>query len=230
MKKGPIGTLAQIAIIVILLPFIAVILGLFFSDIKSINKFLLTLIDNIPLFEVWVSLFSEFGSAISAGQVIESTLYIYIESFFEAFITGISVHIFNNIGKALKFSGLPILTTFVGVFVGCVILKMTSAMGNNLGIIAANLGVIVIMVVGIKFIFGSIFPSRGIFSLQKILMLIIEGLLAVIVCGYVTMLAIIANGYVTSVGDAAIKLTAITTLTVIALLVVYFLRGSEDYD
>lgn len=203
-RASLVSNIAQILILVLVLPIVFAVI-----DADTLMNF----IQGIPIFDTWTGILYN-----RATLDTSSLIWIYTKSFFEAFILGICVHTANGIAKVLQARGLPILSTFVGILVGSILIKMLGiTQGFQIILYVA------IMLVGILMMVKGVFTSLKIVSAKSFLRLIIESILAVIMCGYVVALLLFSEG---AIGIS--KLLFVLLISVVALIITYFVtRVSE---
>ena len=97
-RAGLISNIAQILILVLILPIVFAII-----DADTLMNF----IQGVPIFDTWTGILYNYATIDTSSLV-----WIYTKSFFEALIMGICVHTAIGIGNVLQAKGLPILSTF----------------------------------------------------------------------------------------------------------------------
>ncbi len=215
MNKKYISNVAQIILIVIFLPIICWLFGLFMKP-KDIMDMFANLVGEIPLFNTWTSILYS-SATFEAGNI----LAIYCSSFFEAVIMGICIGILNAVGKVLnKDLGIPILSAFFGVLAGCIIIK---AIGITEGF--QLLLYIIISIIGIMLMIKAVFPFTHVEVGKGICKLIIDALVAVMTCGYVVALSMFSARYI----SLSVLLTVIA-LTIVALVISYIAIKAVEAD
>lgn len=221
--RNTISNISQIAIVVVLLPFIAIILGVIAGPHNGVigsAGVLSSLIGSIPLCEIWVDLIYQFSGGLSAEEVLSSTVIVILKAFPETIITAICVYICVTASKKLKAVGLPIFATFVGIVIATIITTLTGISGNTTTEILVDFGVIIVLIISLKIMFTRIFHGMKGISGKKILLFVIDGLFAVITTAYISGLLIAAQGGYKSVGEAIGKvyiLTGIELLTAVGV-------------
>lgn len=207
MKKGDlISSFAQIIILIVILPFVFMII-----DVNTLMNF----IQGIPIFDVWTQVLYNYHT-VSA----DSLMQIYSNSFFDAVILGICVHVMNGLGNLLEMRGLPVLTTFLGIAAGCIFIKILG-ISQSLYLTV----VVFVIIIGIMFMLKAILPGLKVFSLKSFLMLIIESILAVIMCGYVVALKLCSQGVISSA-----HLISICAVCIVALVVTFIVGRLAALD
>jgi len=104
---------AQIMIVTILLPFVAILTGLFFSDIQSVNDFIDKMINFIPMFDTISNVIFNFSVNMAAEQYTQLTMYILVSDFFEAIVLGVTIDVCKRISKLTALEHLAILKVFL---------------------------------------------------------------------------------------------------------------------
>ncbi|MCM1365431.1 MAG: hypothetical protein NC122_09765 [Faecalibacterium sp.] len=227
--RNTMSNVAQIVLIVILFPFVAIVLGSI-SGTSSIAGVLISLIGKVPLCDVWVDVLYQYSGGLTAEDVVSSTVLVILKAFPEALIAAICVYICITISKKLKSRGLPIFATFVGIVASSVITSLTGLSGNVTAEIFTDFGVLIIMFIGLKIMFKSVFNSISIFSFKKIMLFIIDGLVAVITTAYISGLIMTAAGYYTSVSSAIGRLTVLAVIELVAALIAGFVGDAAEKD
>ncbi len=229
--KRSMNNLAQLLLMVIVIPIIIVACyilepgknGSAFYDI-FVNIF-----SFVPIVDVAVDVLSQFISGMSASEYIDITFSLILRKFPEAVLLTMIVHFCNECYGFLwrRIKPLPIISTFIGVIITAVVVKAFGLVGNNLVAFFMEIGTIIIMIIGMKILFKS-FTGEKIFSLFKILLLVVDGLFAVIITTY------FASCYMAGTGrfDSIIKLFGflfIQTLVACgAALIVMFVRIAAE--
>lgn len=207
MGKGNLfANLAQICILILVLPIIFAIID---ADM------LINFIQGIPIFDTWVGLLNSYANPSTADIV-----WIYTKSFFEAMILGICVHTTKGIGNLLQMKGLPILSTFLGLFVGSLLIKLLGVTQGFQMILY-----VAIMLVGILLMVKGVFTKLKIMSMESFLLLIIDSIVAVIMCGYVVALTLLSEGKI-----SVAKLIFITLICVVALVISYAIDRTKKKE
>lgn len=203
-NRNLMANIAQIAILVLILPIVFLVID---ADM------LMNFVQGIPIFDTWTGVLYNVATLDTS-----SLIWVYIKSFLEAIIMGICVHVANGIAKALQARGLPILSTFVGILVGSLLIKVLGiTQGFQIIIYVA------ILIVGILMMVKGFFTSLKVMSLKSFLVLLIESILAVIMCGYVVALLLFSEG---AIGVS--KVIFVLIISVVALIITYFVtRVSE---
>lgn len=173
--KHLISNIAQILLIILVFPFIG-----WFLDTESLLNFL----DSIPIFNTWIQLL------YNAHTIDTSNLFlIYFTSFFEAIVLGICTHVCVQIHTLSGNYGLPIFPTFLGVAIACGLFSLLSVAGAF-----QLLLYLVIIGFGLWLMLKSLFKTKRLFSTENILLLVVESLFAVVICGYVVALSLFSEG------------------------------------
>ena len=197
-RASLISNIAQILILVLILPIVFAII-----DADTLMNF----IQGVPIFDTWTGILYNYATIDTSSLV-----WIYTKSFFEALIMGICVHTAIGIGNVLQAKGLPILSTFIGIIAGSIIIKLLGVTQGFQIILY-----IAIMLIGIFMMIKGVFTKLKIFDSKSFLMLIIESILAVIMCGYVVALTLFSEG---AIGLS--KLLFVLCASIIALVITYF--------
>ncbi len=196
-RASLISNIAQILILVLILPIVFAII-----DADTLMNF----IQGVPIFDTWTGMLYNYATLDT-----NSLVWIYTKSFFEALIMGICVHTAIGIGNVLQAKGLPILSSFVGIIVGSIIIKLLGVTQGFQIILY-----IAIMLIGILMMVKGVFTRLKIFNVKSFLMLLIESVLAVIMCGYVVALILFSEGAI-----SIAKLLFVMWASIIALVITY---------
>ena len=196
-RANLISNIAQILILVLILPIVFAII-----DADTLMNF----IQGVPIFDTWTGILYNYSTIDTSSLV-----WIYTKSFFEALIMGICVHTAIGIGNVLQAKGLPILSTFVGIIAGSIIIKLLGVTQGFQIILY-----IAIMIIGILLMVKGVFTKLKIFNGKSFLMLLIESVLAVIMCGYVVALTLFSEGAI-----SVAKLLFVMWASIIALVITY---------
>lgn len=238
--RNTISNVAQIILVVILLPFVAIVIRMI-SGVgaggANMTGMLSSLIGNIPLCEVWMDVLYQYAGGLTAADVATSTVLVILKALPEALISAICVHTCVRIEKVLKTMsvpdqrkhyGLPIFSTFVGIVIATVITSLTGLTHSVTSEILMDFGAIIIMLIGFKILFRTVFRGRGIFEGKKILLFIIDGLFAVITTAYISGLLLAAKGAYASTGQAIGIIFVLTGIEIIAAVVVCWISKAVD--
>lgn len=231
--RNAISNVAQIVLVVILLPFIAIIIGLISgtgSGAGNMSGMISSLIGKIPLCDMWVDILHQYTGGLTASDVASSTMLVIVKAFPEALISAICVYFCVQIGKKIGARGLPIFTTFAGIVIATIITSLTGLGSNLTTEILIDFGVVIIMIIGMKIMFSGTFGGTRIMTGKKVLLLIIDGLLAVITTAYVSVLLLAASGVYANIGQAIGRIYLLTGIEIIAVLIVWGVNEAVDPD
>ena len=233
MLKKTIINIAQLILVVILLPFIAIIFSAFSGNPASgLGTFLMSIISQMPMGEMLFDLLSTLVSGFTAADAINVSITVLVSALPEAIISAIFVSaciaVTDILWRPWKFTDdnkpLPILAAFVGIILSTVFIAVLNIPDSALVTLLSELLLIVILIIGIKFLFKSIFPGTKIFLVKKILYLIIDGLYAIIMTSYVAALTVVATGGCSGIGEAGKYIAGVTGVTVVASVIVWFIH------
>ena len=227
MMKGYdniISNIAQIILIVILLPFLAILCSVVLGKDAPATfvDFLVSLIGQIPVCDIWVDILYQSSSGLTQSDFI-------LRSVPETLLLTVSVHASNQFFRSiLKQRGLPIFSTMLGIVLSTII---TSAARISESLIM-ELGVIVITSIGIMLALKAAFGIRGhsIFGAKRVILIIMDALLAVIACAYVSVLILAAAGHYSSPGKAIGSIVIVTGCVILAAVLRYIASFGEDDD
>ena len=223
------SSIAQIVLIFILLPFLAIIFSAVFRDHapSAFLGFMFDLIGQIPVCDIWVDILYKSGTGLTQTEFIEMIPEAMIRAIPETMLLTACVHGTNQFyGSVLKQRGLPIFSTFSGIILATFLASGAGLIKN----LIAELGVIVIMSIGIMLMFKALLGRKGykFFVIRKLLDIFLDGVLAVIACGYVGMLLIVFLGYYSNPGEALGGFLITTGITMLAVIVRYLASIGED--
>lgn len=202
------GTIAQILLLFIILPLLALLLGWIPGGVEMVEQVFWEFVDTIDIFEGWVQLLNQYvtsdGVMIPPDQAMATVLNMFSRAFLEAMLIGFCVSIalwlctvvtqnWRGIWQT-RYSvyGLPLLPAFCGVLAGVILLKVFAASASELIIaIALPMGTIVLMLIGIGLMLGLPHRSSAINMAGAVSMLInvsVGAVISVCVCGMTTAL------------------------------------------
>lgn len=231
--RNTISNVAQIVLIVLMLPFVAVIIG-WISGVgnggSNMSGILNSLIGNIPLCELWMDILYQYNGGLTAADVASSTVLIIIKALPEALISALCVHVCSETSRKIEARGLPIFSTFIGIFIATIITSL-SGLSNNIKMeVLIDLGAVIVMLIGIKIMFKSIFNGSNIFSGKKILLFIIDGLFAVITTAYISGLLMATAGSYTTVEQAVGRIVVLTGVEILSAVIVWAIGRAAKAD
>ena len=119
-----ISNIAQIILIVILLPFLAIICSAVFGKDAPATfvDFLVSLIGQIPVCDIWVDILYQSSSGLTQSDFIEAIPIALLRSVPETLLLTVSVHASNQFFRSiLKQRGLPIFSTMLGIVLSTII-------------------------------------------------------------------------------------------------------------
>ena len=202
-----LGAVAQVLVLVILLPFASVIIAAIPGGPMFLNDMFWETLGTFEIFEGAANaLNASIGQhdAISSEAVLNALLSIMLSAAFQAFIIGVCVTTINELtskvirpygkSKIVSFAkGGPIITSFLGVVLGLVLCRLMSAASatGQLGTILSGVLSISLMVLGISIMLGkrktsSAYTTARVWSL--VLKVVIGAVFAACVAGAVTAL------------------------------------------
>lgn len=227
--KNTISNIAQVLLVVILLPGVSLILGAVGGK-SSQTGFVNSLFGKIPLCDIWLDILYQHKGGLSAESVLSSAAVVILKAFPEAIISAICVYVCIQISKKLNARGLPIFATFVGIVIASVLTTLTGITGNVNTEIIADFGVLLVMVIGLRIMMKSVFRGMKVFSLKKVLLFIIDGLFAVITTAYISGLLIAASGYYSSAGEIIGQILILTGIEIFVAFGVGIIGDLADKD
>ena len=196
-----ISNVAQVILIVILLPFMAIICAAVMGNNapSAFVDFLLALVGKIPVCDIWVDVLANISSGMTQSNYIDLMGYVILKEGLEALLLGVCVHATNQFfSKILEQHGLPIFSTMLGVALSSVLLTFSGVFKNVL----MELGVILIMAIGIIIMFKAVFyvhekgkrDRETIFGFSRIFILLIDGAMGIIISSYVAVVVVMMLG------------------------------------
>lgn len=237
--------IAQIILLVILIPFVAIICNVISPNgtASSFGGIMLSLIGEIPLCRLLCGLLSQYVSGFAAADITNITVIVFLKAFPEAMLVSICVHFFVqlfsrewNIFKLSlsqsaqkRFKPLPIIPSFIGIVCATVITNLIDLFGNAFVSIIAELGVIIVMIIGIKIMFSRKL-NMNIFSLKRILLFMIDSVYAIIISTYIATIFMVALGMVNNLRTAIYIVSIVAGITIIATVIVWFLQNITQND
>lgn len=122
-KIGIMKSIAQVLVVVILMPFIAVLIRLIMPD--QIGDFITGILGEIPLIQYGADLFEnyQYSQSIDVLDYFNSIIAIASDTMVEMTIIGLCVYNSRRLFSLLGVKGIPAIQTVVGVFVGCFCLR-----------------------------------------------------------------------------------------------------------
>lgn len=137
-KSDIIPTVAQLIIVVMLLPPICYLLSFLMGE--RAFDFVKGLLDEFPLTKYWTAIIFDFDwqksfSTLSGLKLLAAVMKEVGNVIFEASIVGMVISMCKEFGKLLKFKGLPLLQSVIGVVLGCLLLRSIQFDGLNRKII-----------------------------------------------------------------------------------------------
>lgn len=235
------SNIAQIAICFVLFPTVMTICYIFSSSTagsESLSK-LLSMFSDVPVCGVAFDLLSQYVAVGAEVKISEISVLLFLKAFPETIMVSVLVHFFvqlfqrdyNSINTTSTgnqiVAPLPILPTFLGLVVSTVLVGLLNLSGNAMITFIAELFLIAIIIFGIKLMFGKKF-TNGIFSLKKILTLIIDGLYAVIFSTYVASMVVVGSGTIQRFKEAfAFEMTMIGAVLVATALFHYIRKACK---
>ena len=231
--RNTVSNVAQIILIVILLPFIAILLR-FISGNQGgaigTAEIIASLIEKIPLCDIWVDILNQLNGGLSAEAAMTSSIAVILKAFPEAIITSVCVYLCVMVLKKLKATGLPIFATFVGIVIATLITSLTGISGNINAEILADFGVIIIMLIGLRIMFSSVFREMKASTVEKILLVVMYGLFAVITTAYISELLMATQASHSTIGETVGRVYFLTGIELLAAVVLGIIGNLSERD
>ena len=233
--KDIISNVAQVILIVILLPFMAIICAAVLGNNapSAFVDFLLALVGKIPLCDIWVDVLANISSGMTQSDYIDSMGLVILKGGLEAVLMAACVHATNQFFlKILEQNGLPIFSTMLGVVLSSVLLTFSGVFQNVL----MELGVILIMAIGIIIMFKAVFyvhekdkrDRATIFGFSRIFILLIDGAMGIIISSYVAVIVVVMLGKYKSIRAAIGTLVLVTIILMVAAMLRLFLAKWDN--
>ena len=184
-------------------------------------------LSQIPMCGIWVDLLDQSASGLTHAGFIEMIPEALLRSAPEALILTVSVHAANQFSRhVLKQIGLPILSTMAGIIISIALSSFAGSWKN----LVMELGTIVVMSIGIIILLRTVVGKHGqsIFSVKKILYIIIDAILAVIACAYASLFIIVVSGHYSSPGKAFARFSVASVIFIMAAVIRYLVSFGED--
>lgn len=228
------GTIAQAVIICFLIYIICAVVAMFNSFAGGSNAMgLIAFFSNLPLFEAWLSMWSAYSLGADAPEAFMAlTAMAYAHAFTEAMIASIAVHISNVIythaseGKNARLFGANLLPCFLGVLTATVLIWLMN-LGNDTTALVMEIGMIAVALIGLRIMVTGRFEIN-IFPISAILSFVIDSLLAVITCGYITKVVMIISGNFATTAQALRDLLICSVCLLVAAVLSYIATGREN--
>lgn len=180
--------------------------------------FLLGIISEIDLFEVWLDLLSQIANSskqLLIGNYIEVLRLAFFKSIYETLIIGISIHLCKVVGVKAEMRGAAILPTVLGSFLGCFIVKLVNDIEISLFLWVIALAIIdsiVVFLVGEKL-------------LGAWITLLINALIAGMISAYVVVNILIMQGSIQDIRFALGLFIVILFPLLIVILIEQFVTN-----
>ncbi len=221
--KNFMANIAQLVIIVLLMPFAAIIIKAVAPD--TAGTFITNILDEIPVLNVFTSYFSAFKwtESIQVFSLLEYIVEAVSSSVISMYIVGLFVHIAKTAGEIFGMRGIPAIQTVAGIFLSSFCLKY---LGNDfeksiLCTFALIITAFVLSVLVKKNAVKSFFWDAGV----GIAMATVT---AGTTCAYCAVLVLIIKGYFDSLLYAINVLIWALVPALICLLIDYLLFGKKS--
>lgn len=207
------------------------------SSPLSSTSAIINFLGQVPLCDTIADILSQYVSGITSNDIAQLTLWVFFKELPAAMIMGISVHfciaVFDIVWDPVRledksFHPLPILPGFFGIFLSTIITNVIGLTANDVIVFFAEFGVVIVMLLGIRLMFSALKKPKSIFTIKKILEWIIDGIYAVILSIYVASAIFIIQGGFGNFGKDLGHVLLMSTITLIASVVVYIVRLGED--
>ena len=225
--KNLIATIAQIILAILTLPLLCIILRFLLPD--KAGTFVLNILGEVPLFEVWLDMVAGFAGhadmAVNYTNYFEAVLAPVGETMGEAILIGMCIYLCKTLGTMLYVRGVPVLQTIIGVFLGCITL---GAMGSgDIRYIIMASGFLIIVNIILTIFAASGQPVKKVLGI--FLGLGLQSAVAGMASAYIAALTLILQGAVTQL-TVMIGLIGMTVCPLLILLLIdyYFLTPKKQ--
>ncbi len=215
------ASVAQILLVVIIMPYVSVLLKLIIPDDAA--TFFMNLIQEVPVLglssNIVLDLISEIneGKSISIAEFFYEMMQTIDEAYIQAIIIGMCIYACKTLGTIINMKGVAAIQTLVGVLFGCIVVK-----GAGLNVNAMISAMMCLMIVDIVI---TVVAVKGQW-LRKILSILfgisLQSITAAYASAYVAVLAFIFSGNINSF-KIAVALLGVTLFPLLALLIVDYL-------
>ncbi len=218
----------QILVVVILLPFVAIILGI--SPAADVTGMLSDLAGQIPVCDVWIDLLSKYYGGISVSELFSSAFTVVYRALPESLILSLCVHFCILVSKKLNMRGLPIFATFIGIVIASIVKSLIGLTKNYTYETILDIGTVVLLVVGIGLLSKSLFKGLKVLSLKQVLLFFVNGLFSVLTTAYISGLLLAAQGAYPTVGKAVGVVLILTGIELIVAIGVSWINVLAKKD
>lgn len=171
MPKIISGTIAQIMLLLLILPLLMIVMGWIPGGAQMLSDIMVEFFSTIDLFEGWVELMSKNAtmeiSLIEPEVVISELMDVLADAFLEAMVIGMCVCIAQQATKIVKqnqagkwviasgINGLPLLPSFAGVIIGVLLIRYFKATrSETIAALAAGVAVIALLMIAVGMMLG----------------------------------------------------------------------------
>ncbi len=230
--KNIIINVAQIALVGILVPFIAIIINAINSaaggGATEFGQFMNGLIFQIPMFEEIANLLVQTSGSFSISDMPTITLMTLLQAFPDTMLVSVCVHFFDQLFSGVfdkKAHPLPIFAPFLGIATATIILNLLHLFKSVLVVILAEITMIIGIIIMVRGVFGrrkkdKYGEKKSIFSFGRILVFIINGLHGIIAASYAVVVLMAFSGTITGFGNIVKFLAPISLIAIIASVIV----------
>lgn len=226
---------AQLLLLWILFPVVWGILYIIKPDSSTAADGLIwDFIGGIELLEVAIAIIKE-RVLFDTSSIGELTVTVLLKAFPDAVLVGVVAHFVNQVwdlwmSKLKGVNAMTIFPTFAGIALSSIVVTAISHLGDLIAIIS-EIAVIAIMLIGFRIMFRGRLGGGKIFSFKKILVLIIDGLYAVILVCSVALMMVASFDEVNLGFGESIKLVITSlVLATVASVGVFFVRSGVKKD
>ena len=232
--KGSTGlNLIQVGVVVVLIPAFGAAYGAMTSrGVAGGSAQLLTgLLANVPLLATCMDLLCQsIGVGLDIEGLLAADALLMIKAFPEAILSILCVRFFTVLSDRIKKDALHIFAAFFGIVTASFISQIFGSNKEALKAIIFEIGVIIIMLIGMWILFRSVFHYSGISKAKIVLLYIIDGLLAIYTTTYAAGFLLAFSGYFGSFGRAFARMFVLGVIEIILGVVVFFIHQAVDKD
>lgn len=219
------GTLIQIMIAVILLPFLCVVMKALIPD-TAVN-YLWNLLFEVPVMGDIMNMARDLASASAKPDgfaYVTQIIQIVGVGSLDALILGMCVHALKTVSTPVPILGAPVLQTIFGVFLGCIVVKAIGVSNVAYGTMAISFLII------LNFLLSAFFSGENGFTkfLKVLISLSFECIVAALTSAYICVLMLTLRGEIPENKQVLLALLATVVPMLIMLLVDYFFLTPKE--
>ena len=218
--RKPISAVAQILLVALLLPCIAILLNALFgqSGANPMKKIVEAALDKTPYLDAWAAMLNTFSQNNVLQELSDSMTLLILKEAPKTMIINVAVYACNGVGDFLDVPGPHILSSFIGVLVGLFSVAMLEKIPGTEAQVFSMIGFLIVMIIGLKILFAKKMSSVSLFSVKRLLSFVVDGLVAVELCAYLTCLMLVMGGYYGNSRQAAHVLFVVAGAAVVVCI------------